>query len=545
MLRRSFDAFALGAIVLVSAVLWAPRLRGPIDLRYDAGVYYTLGTSLADGRGYRLLNEPGAIEAVQYPPLLPMIVAAHQWALGTRDPVRVGTALRWTWATLFFLYGSAVFALARRWLASGWALVATLLVLLNLHLLWLSDALYAELPFACASIVFLLVADREEQRGLAAIFGAAAYLLRATGLALLVAWVVDAILQRRVLEAALRAVLAAFPIVVWQAYVAEVQQGPDYVAPHYAYQRAPYQAYNVDYATNLAYRDAFVPERGFATGAEVAQRIGRNLMRLPEALGESVSVRAEGPLWPLLRIVEAEPPPSWTLTASRTGFALIGLVAAAGLVLLALDGVPLPTLAWAASLALTVLVPWPSQFGRYLVPLAPLTAIGLVLVFANASRIASPVLQSATGAVVGMLIAAQVLVLAVVLADRHEPVDATQPGAPQRLFFYGSSWRRHDAALAWLGRNARPDAVVATTTPHRLWLASGLHAVLPPFVPEPETADRLLASVPVEYLVIDELDFLDVARRYGEPVVRAHPERWRLVYGGPDGGPRIYRRVAR
>jgi hypothetical protein len=44
--------------------------------------------------------------------------------------------------------------------------------------------------------------------------------------------------------------------------------------------------------------------------------------------------------------------------------------------------------------------------------------------------------------------------------------------------------------------------------------------------------------------VIDDLDFLDVARRYGDPVVAAHPERWRLVYGGPDGGPRIYRRVA-
>ncbi len=532
-------------IVLVSAALWAPRLQGPLDLRYDAGAYYTLGTSLADSRGYRLLNEPGAIEAVQYPPLLPMIVAAHQWALGSRDPARVGTALRWTWAALFVLYGAAVFALARQWLAPGWAFVATLLVLLNLQLLWLSDALYAELPFACASVLFLLVAERDDRRGLAALFGAVAYMLRATGLALLAAWVVDAILQRRVLEAALRALLAAFPIVVWQAYVAEVQQGPDWVAPHYAYQRAPYQFYNVDYATNLAYRDAFVPERGFATGAEIARRIGANLLALPEALGESISVRAEGPLAPVFRVVDPPTPDTWSLTVSRMGFTLVGLVAAAGLLLLVADGIRVPTLAWAGSLVLVALVPWPSQFGRYLMPLAPVTAIGLVLVLAHASRIASRALQTATGAVTGMLIAAQVLVLAVVFTDRHEPVDATQPGAPQRLFFYRPPWHAHDAALAWLGRHASPDAVVATTTPHRLWLASGLRAVLPPFEPDPAAADRLLASVPVEYLVIDELDFLDVARRYGEPVVRAHPEHWRQVYGGPDGGPRIYRRVAR
>lgn len=529
----------------MSAVLWAPRLQGPLDLRYDAGAYYTLGTSLAEGRGYRLLNEPGAIEAVQYPPLLPMIVAAHQWALGTSDPASVGTALRWTWAALFFLYGVIVFALARQWLTSGWAVFATLLVLLNLQLLWLSDALYAELPFACASVLFILVAERDDRRGLAALVGAVAYLLRATGLALLIAWVLDAILQRRVIEATLRALLALFPIVVWQAYVAEVQQGPDYVAPHYAYQRAPYQFYNVDYATNLAYRDAFVPERGFATGGEVARRIGANLLALPEAVGESISVRAEGPLTPVFRVVDPPPTNTWTMTVSRMGFTLIGLVAAAGLVLLAIDGVRLPTLAWGASLAIVALVPWPSQFGRYLMPLAPMTAIGLVLVFANAARIASRVLQIATGTVTGMLIAAQVLVLAVVLTDRHEPVDATQPGAPQRLFFYRPPWREHDAALAWLGRHARPDAVVATTTPHRLWVASGLHAVLPPFEPDPDTADRLLASVPVEYLVVDDLDFLDVARRYGEPVVRAHPERWRQVYGGPAGGPRIFQRTER
>lgn len=524
-------------------MLWAPRLQGPLDLRYDAGVYYVLGSAIAEGRGYRLLNEPGAIEAIQYPPLLPMIVAAHQWAVGSADPVRVGTALRWTWAALFFLYGAAVYALCRQWLRPGWALIATLLVLLNLQLLWLSDALYAELPFACVSVLFLLVAERDDRRGLAGLLGAAAYLLRATGLALLVAWVLDALLQRRVLEAALRAMLAVFPIVVWQAYISEVEHGPDFVTPSYAYQRAPYQFTNVSYLANLAYVDAFTPERGFASAGDLARRVAGNALALPVALGESVSVRAEGPLRPVVRIVEPDPPPRESRALRRGGFVLIGLVAAAGLAMLFADGIRLPPLYWAASLALVVATPWPSQLGRYLMPLAPLTAAGLVLVFANATRTASGLLQTATSAATGVLVAAQILVLAVVLTERHEPVDATQPGTPQRLFFYRPQWQRHDAALAWLARTAHRDAVVATTTPHRLWLASGLRAVLPPFEADPEKAARLLDGVPVEYLMIDELDFLDVARRYGDPVVRAYPERWQLVYGGPEG-PRIYRRVA-
>ena len=65
-------------LLLVCLALWVPRLTGPINFRWDASAYYILGTALAEGNGYRLLNEPGEIEAVQYPPLLPMIVAAVQ-----------------------------------------------------------------------------------------------------------------------------------------------------------------------------------------------------------------------------------------------------------------------------------------------------------------------------------------------------------------------------------------------------------------------------------------------------------------------------------
>ena len=34
---------ALAALVVAT---WLPRMRGPLDLRWDGGVYYVLGTSL-------------------------------------------------------------------------------------------------------------------------------------------------------------------------------------------------------------------------------------------------------------------------------------------------------------------------------------------------------------------------------------------------------------------------------------------------------------------------------------------------------------------
>lgn len=528
----------------MAAALWVPRLHGPLDLRYDAGTYYVLGTSLADGHGYRLLNEPGRIEAIQYPPLLPMIVAAHQRLVGSRDPAVAGRALRRTWAALFVVYALAVHTLARRWLRPGWALVASLLVVLHLEPLWLSDALLTELPFACALVLFLLAAESGERRGLTALCGGAAYLLRASGIALLAAWVVDALVARRRREAALRALLAALPVLAWHGYVAGVRAQPEFAAPAYAYQRATYNFYNVGYGANLAYRDAFAPERGFTGGRDLVRRIAGNASALPERLGESIGVRAEGPLAPVFRLRDEAPPPSYSLALGRSACVLLGIVAAGGVGMLFVDGIRLAPLAWLASLALVTLTPWPSQFGRYLMPLAPITAIGLALVLENASRGASRVAQTAAGATVGVLLAAELVVLATVFTLRHQPA-AVGPGAtPQRLFFYSQRWRRHDEALAWLARQAAPDAVVATSTPQRLYLASGLRSILPPFEVDPERAEKELREVPVDWVVIDDLEFLDVSRRYAEPAVAAHPEHWQLVYDAA-GASRIYRRLPR
>jgi hypothetical protein len=112
-----------------------------------------------------------------------------------------------------------------------------------------------------------------------------------------------------------------------------------------------------------------------------------------------------------------------------------------------------------------------------------------------------------------------------------------------RRFYYDSSWRAFDEAVAWLATHAAPSDIVATSSPHLVYLGAGLQAVMPPFEPDPERADRLLASVPVKYIIVDDLDFLDVSRRYAEPVVQRYPDRWRVAYVISTSGLRIYERM--
>jgi len=130
-----------GVIIAIAVALWAPRISGPIDLRWDAGAYYVLGTSLATGQGYRILSEPGSPEALQYPPLLPAIVAVCQRVLGSTDPDVVAPWLRILYAVLFLCYALAVLALAKSYVRPVFAVAAVALTLLHPYIIYLSDLL--------------------------------------------------------------------------------------------------------------------------------------------------------------------------------------------------------------------------------------------------------------------------------------------------------------------------------------------------------------------------------------------------------------------
>jgi hypothetical protein len=113
---------------------------------------------------------------------------------------------------------------------------------------------------------------------------------------------------------------------------------------------------------------------------------------------------------------------------------------------------------------------------------------------------------------------------------RVAPVSVSDGGWTQRRwFYYDPAWADWDRAVDWIGRYARPDAVVATTAPHLCYLMTGRHAVFPPMEASPARASEFLRSVPVSYVVIDELDFIDIARRYAAPAVEAVPTDWKLA----------------
>ncbi|PZR72370.1 MAG: hypothetical protein DLM52_13095 [Chthoniobacterales bacterium] len=556
------------AVITMALLLWLPRLSGPIDLRWDASVYYLLGTSLAQGHGYRIPSEPGSPAAVQYPPLLPGFVAAHQWLSGTTDTAVVSPRLRLSYAAMFVVYGLAVLALARRYLAIGFAVCATALCLLHHLTIFLSDLLFAELPFALLGVAFAITAVLPSRvvlrlwpREMASfIFAAAAFLLKTMGVALFAAWVADALLRRRGKLALMRGGLALLPIIAWQVYVARVQGSQDYKHPAYEYQRAAYQYSNVTYSLNAALINPFRPELGRMDARALSQRLAGNLPWLVMAVGETLSGAAE--TWPLrhlqARLVGQRIAPDTEASTnvapieggSRepsfvTNYALIGIpllaiaaIVALGLIILFRERAWLLFFIIAFALGLVWLTPWHIQFPRYLMPLMPFLAICAMLGFSHIYRSFpnSRNLRIVTRfAFIGLALICGAMHLLAPLKLFH--LRASGPavfrgngiGKATRFFAHDRSWQDWEEAADWIRTRTPRDAIVATSAPHLLYLLTGRRAVLPPMEADRQREQQLLDGVPVAYVIIDQTKALDVTRRYALPAVDSG-RGWQLAH---------------
>jgi hypothetical protein len=534
------DLRPLAALLVLAVVLWIPVMRGPIDLRWDAGVYYILGTSLAQGQGYRILSEPGDPQAVEYPPLLPLLVAGHQRVLGTSDPVVVGKWLRVTFELMLLAAVAVTYVLGRRWLSPWQAFTVGVIYLLSQETYFLASLCFAEIPFTLVSLLFFLPRRPGWRKEIGA--GAcviATYLLRTMGIALLAAWVVESLIQRQWKRATLRAAVAFLPVLLWQGYVNRVKASAAYQHPAYAYQRAPYQNYNVAYSENTEYLDPYKPELGTATPAQRLERAVSNLIPIIRSFGEGVS-------W---RRAAFNQPVSWRRQLFDYGVSVFVIL---GLVALSRCGERLIIIYLILSILIIAATPWPDQFSRYFSPLVPFLAMafiqGIVWAKQRFRSMQRRLASAGVATVAGIAVASELTGRALDYArpdDIAYYVDARGVEHPYRLLYYGNAWRAFEATLGWLNSHAPPGTVTASTCPYLVYLRLHSKAVMPPMESDVDTTQRLLDTVPVTFLIVDDLDFLpDASKRYLQPLITAYGDRWKKVYTVPGTSTAIYQRTS-
>ena len=555
LLRR--DPVCVAVLLLLTALTWLPRRGGPIEMRWDAGIYYTLGTSLAQGAGYRLLNEPGDIKAIQYPPLVPAIVAVHERLLGTSDPLIAGRWLKLSWFLLFAVFIVGAYYVFKRFVPQAWAFWGAVLCVINFQLYFHSNQCAAELPFALAAVVFLL-AYRKDGRAvnevLAGLAAVAAFLSRTIGIALLGAWVADAVLRRQFRRAVFRGLAALAPVLLWNGYIRSVEQSPEYRKPAYPYQRAGYLYHNVSYVANVMYKDPFRPELGEITARDMLSRFLDNARGLPGRLGAAVTSH-EG-FWDLQRKAlnkraGFELVPVWLASGA---LACVGWLVLLGTLLLLVRREWVVALSILATLAAACSAPWPTQITRYVTPIVPLLLIAAFTLIhgvrprdRDGSFTRRRLWQLAAGSLLLFVLfeCAATYYLAHTYYFRTARYrDRSGKQIEYRQLMYGAADQGLDDSLDWIVERARPADVIAVSMPGWVYLRTGLKAVMPPFEPAPERAQALLESVPVRYLMVENPDELtNFAWRYTAAVLREFPEKWRLVYKSAGDYVRVYEPV--
>jgi hypothetical protein len=534
--RRTLVACLVIGIVTVGS--WWPRIGGPIDLRWDGGAYYILGTSLAAGDGYRLLSEPGSLPSSLHPPLLPMFVAALQLLLRTADPVTVGHALRLSIVLASTAYAVAIFVLLRTFLSWAYAFAASVLCVLQPQYAYFSDALYAETFFGLLTVLFFILQRYRSNIWcflLSGLCAAVAYEARTAGIALLVVWVAENLLRRDFRRALMALAISAVPVISWMGWIRSVESSPEYRRPAYAYQTAPYQYFNVSYARNmLTLRDPFAPELGPLTTGALLSRIWTNAKALPASTGRAVST------WDAPRVV------ALPLAAA----VLVGMVVLG-------KRRQYPMLAYVVlSFAAVCLTPFAKQFVRYLMPLYPLFSLALfqclaLLATDSAGRVPSRVvlLRSAVPwLVVAMIGLMELTALREMYERRYDDVAYEQGGRAvrYRLFYYAPVGTAFDEALDWLNRRAERTDVIAATDPQWVYLRTGLKAVLPPFEVSGKKAQQLVDSVPVRYLIAESQPQwlgLGAYHRFTSALVRENPTDWDRIWTSSNGTMSIFERT--
>jgi hypothetical protein len=545
------DTAILIVLVIAATLSWLPRTRGPIDLRWDAAVYYTLGTSIYQHHSYRLLNEPGEIRATVYPPLLPMLVAGHEAVLGTTDVVVVGRWLRATFWLLLIGYFVAAYILLRSGLSIAWATVGIVLCALQWYPYWLSDRCYADLPFAIAAALFFVWIRSPARGGVGSGLAAlAAFLLRSAGVALLVAWVIERVVALDWRSAILRAVVAVFPILTWQGYVVWVEHSAEYRNPAYPYQRAAYNIYNVSYSHLTTFRDHRHPERGIATTRERVVRFFTNAALFPVALGGAVSAREEqwdGLMERIKNVRGIGRLIPWRLIPLVLG--TLSLLIIAGLLTqIAADQ---PAIAVALSMNAAVLCLMPTSFlyelPRYLAVFAPALTLALldgIRLVLSAWR--GRPLRVGIGALLGLVVAVQIAVLAdLFVADSREVTypDWDRHRVDYRLFTYDDIALGQDRAVEWLNQHSQPGDIVVSSSPAWIYLRTGVRTVMPPMVSDAATVQALLEAVPAAYVLVEGPKSL--GGEYVGPAIKQFSDRWQIVVSDPEHDVRMYARRPR
>lgn len=477
---KSFIWFFIGLYAVLSLLLFDPKLF----TGGDNAVYLNLAQSLAQGKGYKNLNQPGEPAHTQYPPGFPALLGLLMLVFGKSFVImKFFIMLCGLFAFyLFYLISLRIFK-EKYYLALATYLLVPLIINYNHWIL-------SEIPFLFANLatVYFVIRAEEGKKGFyypAFLCANFAFFIRTTGIALIGAVLVYLIVRKKFREVLVFVGMFLILIIPWTIRNSHYSQAGGYLDQFLA-------------------KNFYQPELGRIGIADFFIRIFNNFRLyfftiLPQSLFSAIEA-------------------SWLLF-------LLGLVSLALLVY----GFFIRRRNWSIFeffliFGLVVLLVWPEIWSsdRFLLPLLPILIIYILLGLTRLSARIKYILPA-----LGFFFIL-VNLWAIVSQSRIAVSDNLQYLRGNRYAGYSPDWRRYFETIDWIKQNLPDDQVIMARKPEFVYLISGHKSFIYPYTTDPQT---MRASIDqADYILLDNFFWTGHTRRYLIPALQLEPDRYEFVY---------------
>lgn len=496
----------LGLSLGIAAILYALALTPYIGDSYDDGHYITLAQSLAQGKGFSQPQVPGNPPESQYPPGWPLLLAPV-WLVNPDFPAN---AIGFKFVALLcaLAFGALTYAWLRaRGTSTTFTLVVVALTLFNPLVLGYATSAFSEMAYGASSILALWLVEKyiRDTRAswraalCASLAVAFVFYVRTFGITLVAATIVYALGHWRRAGARL-----ALLIVVW-------------IAPWFV--RGALLPDGSPYLQQFLLKAQEQPELGTIGVLDLIVRIVLNLRAYLLAGLPGVVLPSQVPLT-FVNLAEG----------LRVGAPFVGsdlvLAMVVGSAVLAPIILRRALMDWYVAFYLGLGLLWNWEPIRFLVPLTPLlyaNVLEQITLFGSALTSAWRLRAQRIGvALIALFVLANVVTQAGFAWTMHQ----TTTPSPE--------WSARFRLFDWIARNTRRDSVLASLNDYQVYLYTRR-----PVMREIGSL-AALRRYQVEYVVLVPYGGVmvegDLSRRYFEPVQRAQPAKFELVYEDAPAG---------
>ncbi|WP_375579681.1 glycosyltransferase family 39 protein [Marivirga tractuosa] len=478
--------FFLLILSIVFAGVYIYTFDSKIAVLGDNAYYYILGKALAEGEGYVNISSINKPPNNHYPPGYPAIIGLTLFLGAGIFSIKVLNGIFLLLAIYIFYF------LFKKLLNEDVAFIASLMILLNSHILYYSSIMMSEIPFMFFSGLSILLFLKASEKGynikdlnfiFALLSMLIAYYIRSIGVALFAGLFLHFIVKRQ----------WKYLVICGSFLLAGAL--PWFIRGKYTVSSS--------YFNQLSMKNPNQPALGRAGFGDFAERILENISRyvtfeIPSALFPNMNPD----YWNDATLSD------WLIGSILIGIAILGLISQRKHRWI-LIGYSLGTIG--------ILLIWPAVWigVRFIVPFIPI----LIYTFLSGINEIFQRIASALGRK-----SLNPLLLLFLLLFTYGPINNLHKTAKTD---YYPALNNYFKIANWLSRNVRQDVVVSCAKPALLYLKAKTFTMRYKFDQNPDELIQDLEDKQVDYVVLDQ--FYKNTYKYLVPAIRAYPQRFQKV----------------